>query len=79
MFDDIDLLFIDSGDAHTFALVSEEWSLYESALVDGAIVCMDDIRQNDMGIFWDALPYDKVEIPGISPFSFGVFQYRRKA
>lgn len=70
----IDLLFIDSD--HTYACVSEEWRLYEPALADRAIVCLDDIRMNDMERFWDELPYEKMAMD-FGPFGFGVVQYER--
>lgn len=74
----IDLLFIDSGTEHTYDLIAAEWDLWESALADCAVVCMDDLDFPGGGIrrFWDALPYDKIEL-AISPFGFGVFQYER--
>ncbi len=58
----VDLMFIDSGTAHEYALISEEWRLYRPKLVDGALVVCDDIGDNDMHLFWDALPYEKRKI-----------------
>lgn len=62
--DHIDLLYIDSGTEHTYALISAEWTIYEPKLSDGAVVVCDDINHNDMRLFWDPLPYDKCEIWG---------------
>ncbi len=74
----IDLLFIDSGE-HSYAQVSHEWALYKSVLMEGAIVCMDDIDANDMPRFWEELPYAKLSLPSLSPFGFGIFRYSNDA
>lgn len=73
-----DFLFIDSGTTHDFPLISAEWVLYEPMLVGEAVVCVDDLDFPGGGIrrFWDALPYEKVELP-VSTYGFGVFLYRR--
>ena len=74
------LLFIDSGTTHDFPLIAEEWRLYRPMLTDEAIVCVDDLDFPGGGIrkFWDALPYEKVELP-LSQFKFGVFKYKRRS
>jgi predicted O-methyltransferase YrrM len=56
----VDLLYIDS--THTCECASAEWALYRPKLADGAVVVVDDIDHGDMRRFWDALPYDKVEL-----------------
>lgn len=71
----VDFLFIDSGEQHTFDLISEEWRLYRPLLVTGALVCLDDIHANDMDVFWSRLPYPKIAVDTFSPFGFGVFKY----
>jgi predicted O-methyltransferase YrrM len=75
--DQFDFLFIDSGTTHEYALISEEWRLYESALADRAVVCVDDINANDMRRFWNPLPYEKVETDLHGEAGFGIFQYVR--
>ncbi len=42
------------------------------------MVCVDDLDFPGGGYrqFWDALPYEKVELP-LSLYGFGVFDYRR--
>ena len=70
----IDLLYIDSGTIHEYALVSVEWELYRPKLVDGAVVIADDINDNDMRRWWNPLPYDKCEVWGGSA---GMFYFRR--
>ncbi len=75
--DDVDLLFIDS--THDYATISQEWALYSPKLVDGAIVCVDDLSHNDMMRFWDALPYEKDLRTDLNSTGFGVFQFRRTA
>lgn len=74
--DDVDLLFIDTS--HDYATIAAEWELYAQKLVDGAIVCVDDLFHNDMMRFWDALPYEKMLRPDLNESGFGIFQYRKE-
>lgn len=74
---DVDLLFIDSE--HTYDQVSAEWEAYKHLLVDDAIVVADDIRLNDMGKWWDSLPYDKVDTGiGLHFSGFGMFTFKNQ-
>lgn len=71
----VDLLYMDSGTTHEFALISVEWELYRPKLMNGAIVVVDDIHfaGSDMERFWDPLPYDKIE--GVCGGGAGMFRY----
>lgn len=56
--DNIDLLFIDS--THEAWHAAAELRLWQSKLVDGAVVVVDDLDQHDMASFWNSIPYDKM-------------------
>lgn len=70
----VDLLFIDT--THEAWHAAEELCLWQDKLVDGAIVIVDDLNQNDMMLFWNDLPYEKYPENGCHT-SQGVFRYRR--
>ncbi len=74
--DGYDLLFIDTE--HSYEQLVAEWAIYQSRLFDNAIVVLDDIDLNEgMRLFWDELPYDKVDTGSGLHFSgFGLFEYR---
>ena len=55
----IDLLYIDS--THTCECATKECNAYRPKMRSGATVVVDDLDQNDMRKFWDALPYEKTE------------------
>jgi predicted O-methyltransferase YrrM len=78
--DDIDLLYIDSGTTHEYALIAAEWELYRPKLADGAIVVVDDIHfaGSDMERFWEPLRYEKVEIE-LGGVAAGMFRYVKEA
>jgi len=43
-------------------------------MAPGGIVAMDDIHMNDMGLFWEALPNDKVDAGHLFHHTgFGIF------
>jgi predicted O-methyltransferase YrrM len=66
--DGVDLLYIDT---HHFAWQAAlELELWQRKLVDGAIVIVDDLDQNDMEAFWATVLYDKERV-GMQ----GLFRY----
>lgn len=54
---DIDLLYIDTN--HVAYHAATELRMWQEKLVDGAIVIVDDLNQNDMMVFWNSITYDK--------------------
>lgn len=78
--DGINLLYVDSGTTHEYALVSVEWELYRPKLADGAIVVFDDVRfpASDMERFWEPVKerYGGVEID-LCGHAAGMVRYTR--
>lgn len=66
---DIDLLYIDTN--HIAWHAGTELQMWQAKLVDGAIVIVDDLHQNDMVAFWESIPYDKQRCM----INQGVFRY----
>lgn len=56
--DGVDFMFIDTD--HYSWQAGAELELWQKKLQDGAIVIADDLGMNDMHLFWDSIPYDKM-------------------
>lgn len=68
---EVDFLIIDSH--HEAWHAAAELELWQSALVDGALVFVDDLEHNDMRLFWNTLPYFRW-VCNTDPLQ-GVFRY----
>ena len=66
---DIDLLYIDTN--HIAWHAATELRMWQAKMVDGALVIVDDLHQNDMVAFWEAISYDKQRCM----MNQGIFRY----
>jgi predicted O-methyltransferase YrrM len=62
---EIGVLFIDTY--HTYEQVGRELHAWLPFLIDGAVVCLDDLYRERMIDFWNELPYEKVRLDFLHP------------
>ena len=78
----IDFLFIDT--THVLDATVAEWEAWKPYLVDGAVVCFDDLFRTEMAGVWEGLPEPKVRLDLLHDGSpdvgggFGFLIYRRE-
>lgn len=73
----IDFMFTDT--LHFKYQFEDEFEIYQHLFADTALIAVDDIRSNDKGDFFKALPYDKWDLSELCHGSgWGLFLFKRK-